>query len=139
MSRIFISHSSQNNDETAALRDWLHEEGWSEIFLDFDGEKGLRPGSRWQNELTVAVQRCQTVLVLISPEWVASEWCKIEYFLAVSYQKPVIACIIKPTLMDTLPASVTIQHIVDISKHTENSAYERPQSWQSYFDKNELK
>ncbi|TCP85320.1 WD40 repeat protein [Rhizobium sp. PP-CC-2G-626] len=139
MSRIFISHSSQNNDETAALRDWLHEEGWSEIFLDFDGEKGLRPGSRWQPELTVAVQRCQTVLVLISPEWVASEWCKIEYFLAVSYQKPVIACIIKPTLMDTLPASVTIQHIVDISKHTENSAYERPQSWQSYFDKDELK
>jgi hypothetical protein len=37
MSRIFLSHSSQNNAQAVALYDWLGREGWKdEIFLDLD-------------------------------------------------------------------------------------------------------
>ena len=37
VSRIFLSHSSSNNAEAVALRDWLAGEGWKdEIFLDLD-------------------------------------------------------------------------------------------------------
>jgi len=33
--RIFLSHSSANNDQAVALYDWLQREGWrDEVFLD---------------------------------------------------------------------------------------------------------
>ncbi|MBL4774331.1 MAG: hypothetical protein JKX98_12360 [Alcanivoracaceae bacterium] len=35
MSYLFISHSSKNNFHAIAIRDWLVEQGWDELFLDF--------------------------------------------------------------------------------------------------------
>jgi hypothetical protein len=34
--RIFLSHSSVNEAEAVALRDWLLREGWGDLFLDID-------------------------------------------------------------------------------------------------------
>ena len=49
MSRIFLSHSSANNAEAVALRDWLEREGWKdEVFLDIDSMRGIAAGERWE-------------------------------------------------------------------------------------------
>ena len=40
MSRLFISHSSQNNPEAAALNLWLKEQGWDDVFLDVTPDRG---------------------------------------------------------------------------------------------------
>jgi hypothetical protein len=42
VSRIFISHSSANNAEAIALRDWMRSQGWEDIFLDLDPERGFK-------------------------------------------------------------------------------------------------
>jgi len=34
MARLFLSHSSANNAEAIALRDWLVGHGWDDLFLD---------------------------------------------------------------------------------------------------------
>jgi hypothetical protein len=47
VSRIFLSHSSTNNAEVVALRDWLDNEGWDDIFLDIDPERGISAAARW--------------------------------------------------------------------------------------------
>ena len=41
MARIFISHSSANNADAIALRDWLAGEGWDDVFIDLDPERGI--------------------------------------------------------------------------------------------------
>jgi hypothetical protein len=42
VSRIFLSHSSANNDQAVALYDWLQREGWrDEVFLDLDPIRGI--------------------------------------------------------------------------------------------------
>ena len=42
VSRIFLSHSSANNDQAVALYDWLQREGWKdEVFLDLDPIRGI--------------------------------------------------------------------------------------------------
>ena len=43
VSRIFLSHSSVNEAEAVALRDWLLREGWDDLFLDIDPRKGISP------------------------------------------------------------------------------------------------
>ena len=67
MSRIFLSHSSTNNAEAVALRDWLAAEGWKdEIFLDLDPQRGIAAGERWERALNEAASRCEAVLFLVS-------------------------------------------------------------------------
>ncbi|MDD3355178.1 hypothetical protein [Zoogloea sp.] len=51
MSMIFISHSSRDNELAKAMRDWLGEQGWADVFLDLDPSAGLAPGQHWRDEL----------------------------------------------------------------------------------------
>ena len=60
-------------------------EGWSrpdDIFLDLDPDRGIAAGQRWQQAFADAATRCETVLFIISEEWLASTWCLDEYQLA---------------------------------------------------------
>jgi hypothetical protein len=81
-SRIFISHSAADNAEAIALRDWLKSEGWSDLFLDLDPDRGIAAGERWERALIDAARRCEAVLFLISKAWLASRWCMNELTLA---------------------------------------------------------
>ena len=49
MSRIFVSHSSDNNAQAIALSRWLEREGWNDIVLDLDPERGIKAGERWED------------------------------------------------------------------------------------------
>ena len=72
MARIFISHNSQDAKEAAALKRWLTDNGWDDTFLDIDAKDGLSPGERWKDALKNAADRCEAVLCLVSPTWLAS-------------------------------------------------------------------
>jgi hypothetical protein len=82
MSRIFISHSSANDAQAIALCDWLAGEGWDDVFLDLDPERGIVAGERWERALNEAASRCDAVLFLVSHAWLGSRWCLKELNLA---------------------------------------------------------
>jgi hypothetical protein len=65
VSRIFMSHSSRDNREAVALREWLSEqlpELANEIFLDISVHTGLRTGQRWKKAFRKANDRCEAVI-----------------------------------------------------------------------------
>jgi WD40 repeat protein len=64
MSRIFLSHSSKNNDSAVALRDWLATQGWDDVFLDLDPRSGIAAGERWERALNQAALRCDEARIL---------------------------------------------------------------------------
>lgn len=85
MLRIFMSHSSRNNREAVALRQWLTDcrpELANEIFLDIDDKTGLHLGRQWKEELLLRNTGCEWLLCLVSRDWIASKECLIEYELA---------------------------------------------------------
>jgi hypothetical protein len=94
MASIFISHSSRNNDRAVRIRDWLAANGWDDIFLDLDPERGIVAGQRWKEALQKAAHRCEVVLALVSPEWLASGWCKVEIDAARLMGKKIIIALI---------------------------------------------
>jgi hypothetical protein len=51
MSRIFLSHSSKDDFEAIAIRDWLASQGWDDVFLDLDPERGIAAAERWERAL----------------------------------------------------------------------------------------
>ena len=116
MSRIFISHSSANNAEAVALRDWLVSQGWEDIFLDLDPERGLKAGQRWQAALKKAAERCELVIFLLSPAWAASKWCLAEFLLAKNFNKQIFGLIVESTPLADLPSEMTSEwQLVDLT------------------------
>jgi WD40 repeat protein len=100
MTRIFLSHSSKDNSEAAALRQWLIEqrpELVNEIFLDIAEDTGLAPGQRWKDALREANQRCEAVICLVSHSWANSPECKTEYRTAETLGKQILVARIEDT------------------------------------------
>src|SRR5918996_1438975 len=106
MSRIFLSHSSRNAAEACALRDWLGEHGWNDVFLDLDPRRGLVAGQRWQEALKAAADRCEVVVFLVSPAWAASKWCVAEFLLAKSLGKHVLVVLVETVELSELPGEM---------------------------------
>jgi TIR domain len=112
LARLFISHSSRNDDWAIALKDWLVREGWSgpdDIFLDLDPERGIAAGQRWRHALEDAATRCEAVLFLVSQEWLGSKWCVDEYQLANRLNKKLFALLIDDIALDQLPGGLAAQ------------------------------
>src|SRR4029078_6956128 len=110
LSRLFISHSSKNDDWALALRDWLVREGWSgadDIFLDLDPDRGIAAGQRWVRALEDAATRCEAVLFIVSEDWLSSKWCGDEYQLASQFNKKLFALLIEDIKLERLPGGVT--------------------------------
>jgi WD40 repeat protein len=112
VSRLFLSHSSKNDDWAIALRDWLVRERWSaeaDIFLDLDPDRGIVAGEKWRNALEEAATRCEAVLFLVSEAWLASKWCWDEFQLAKERNKKLFALLIENVPLQTLPNGLTAE------------------------------
>lgn len=112
MPRLFISHSSKDDDWAIALKDWLVREGWSaadDIFLDLDPDRGISAGQRWSHALEDAATRCEAVLFLVSGDWIGSKWCADEYQLASKLNKKLFALLIDDVALDQLPGGLAAQ------------------------------
>src|ERR1700730_8543864 len=107
MSRIFLSHSSQNNDSAVVLRDWLSAYGWDDVFLDLDPQRGIAAGDRWERSLNQAALRCEAVLFLVSRAWLSSDWCLKEFNLAHRLNKRLFGLLIEDIPIGDLPATLT--------------------------------
>ncbi|MDT5095540.1 MAG: hypothetical protein QOH60_4903 [Mycobacterium sp.] len=99
MYRIFVSHSSRDTPAAVALIQWLTDNQPSlrgGIFLDVDPHTGLSPGTRWKEELFRAVDRCEAVLCLLTPNWEQSSECLVEYRYAESLNKRIFCARLDP-------------------------------------------
>ncbi len=116
MARIFLSHSSADNAHAVGLRDWLESEGWEDIFLDLDPDRGIAAGERWERALNEAAARCEGVLFMVSRAWLQSEWCRKELSLARKLDKRVFGVLIEPADLTELPAELTDAYqVVDLA------------------------
>jgi WD40 repeat protein len=107
MSRIFLSHSSKDNAEAMALRDWLVENGWEDLFLDFDREQGIAAGEEWPHALQREVADCEAAVFLVSSAWLDSPWCiKEADYASFSKKKLFVVFIEDGNLREKLPKSL---------------------------------
>jgi hypothetical protein len=96
MTAIFISHSSADNAAAVEMKRWLEEKGHTSLFLDFDPEVGIKGGSNWEQTLYQKLRQCQAVIVLLTPNWLASRWCFAELIQARERGKVIFPVKIQP-------------------------------------------
>ncbi len=116
MSRIFLSHSSQDNDQARMLSEWLKDRNQRSLFLDFDPADGIPAGHEWEKELYRQLRQCQAVIVLISEHSVASHWCFSEVTFAKALGKHLF-----PVRLDASPVWPILAdlQVVDLSQNPE--------------------
>jgi TIR domain len=122
VARLFISHSSRNNDRAIRLQDWLAKNGWDDVFLDLDPERGIAAGQRWKEALQKAAYRCEVVLALVSKDWLASSWSKSEVDAARLMGKKVIVALVGIDKSE-VPPDLTNEQFIDFSNDAQ--AYRR--------------
>jgi hypothetical protein len=114
--RLFISHSSKDNVDALAFRRWLAANGWaeSEVFIDLHG---IGAGARWRETLRKANVACEAVVLLASPNSLASVEYEKELELAEALGKPIIPAIVRDlTVKHPRLAPWADRQIVDLSQ-----------------------
>jgi hypothetical protein len=124
VARIFLSHSSSDNDLARALRDWLVAEGWDDLFLDFDPQRGIAAGEKWEKALLDAAGRCEAVLFVVTRNWLGSGWCLKEFHLAEKLNKRMFMLLADGLGVPDLPPELTAEwQLVDLTPGAEFTAF----------------
>ena len=96
MARVFISHSSRDNEAATRIKTWLHERGFEAPFLDFDKHAGIPPGADWERTLYREIEQSEAVIIVQTPNWLESKWCFAEFTQARALGKPIFPLIETP-------------------------------------------
>jgi hypothetical protein len=102
MSDSFISYSHLDRGFAVHLQSALKSSGKT-IWVD---ETDIPSGSRWAEDLKVAIEDADSFVFVISPDSVASEECKMELSYAVELHKRIIPLNLRATPFDALPESI---------------------------------
>jgi tetratricopeptide (TPR) repeat protein len=103
-SHLFVSYSRSDRIAVDKLAEDLRTRGYV-LWIDVD-ERGIEPGEDWQNELVVQMSNAEAVLACISPDFLASPYCKAEIEQALNEGKPVY-----PALVRRLGASDSLEAV----------------------------
>jgi hypothetical protein len=93
MARVFISHSSRDNESAARIKAWLADQGFDTPFLDFDKHAGIPPGADWERTLYEEIERSEAIVIIQTPNWMDSKWCFAEFTQARALGKPIFPVI----------------------------------------------
>ncbi len=93
VTRLFVSHSTQDNDWCRELVAALKTAGY-DVWYD---EQGLTGGAVWIETLQREVQARDVFVIVLTPEAWASPWVQEEVRLALSTQRTILPVMLKPT------------------------------------------
>lgn len=122
MSTIFISHSTL--DKTIALQvlERLRKQGYEALFLDSDPEAGIKAGSDWERDLYRNLKLAAAVVVLCSPDSMASRWCFAEITQAKALGKALFPVVIRPC---EVVGSLTDRQAIDMAGRGQEEGFQR--------------
>ena len=83
MTKIFISHSTKNNDFSQYLAESLREQGF-EVWVDLDS---IRDGDPWLRSIEGAIRDCDAAVVVMSKVARDSEWVEREVLMVMDLGK----------------------------------------------------
>jgi hypothetical protein len=96
MPAIFISHSSLDQRIADEVTVAIKRLGFEKVFLDFDKDTGIGAGENWEKRLYEDLVRCHAVLLILTPNWLASKWCFAELQQARALGKVILPIVFSP-------------------------------------------
>jgi|GEM_PF-1733781 len=88
---VMISYRSLDKSFVTELKTELQREG----IAPWVDEEQIKPGMKWRNEILNAPRLCDACLLVLSPEYLESEHCRMEVFIARSFGRPIIPVMLR--------------------------------------------
>ena len=107
MTQVFISYSRKDLIFVEHLAKDLKAAGL-EVWYDLSG---LETGIHWGMEIQAAIQKSQYIIIVLSPNSIASEWVEREFIYASNHKLKTIPLIYKPC---DLPLWSVSMHYIDM-------------------------
>lgn len=120
MSNIFISHASSNLQDAIGIKRHLLDLGFT-VWL---AAEDIQPGVNYAEEITKSISKADAVIVLLSPESIASPHVKREVNLTIDGQKFLIPVLlgVQKDFVSTLPEDwkywLTVVQIINFKDGT---------------------
>jgi hypothetical protein len=110
---LFISYAHENTDEVLFLLETLQQER-SDLRIFLDRNK-LNAGSAWQQEIYEALDDCNKVIAVYSPDYLASKVCKEEFNIALFRHRESEQGTLVPIYLNSanLPTYMKIMQFID--------------------------
>jgi len=105
--KLFVSYARVDKPYCTQIVNTLHVH---EVWLD----ARLYAGQGWWNEILRRLEWCEGFIYLLSPESVASEYCRREFKLAMSLGRDIFPVIIHPNV--EIPVELRDLHYIDMSR-----------------------
>ncbi len=90
--KIFISYARNDVNFAQKLNTNLERKG----ILTWIDQLGIRSGEDWPERIAIAIEECHAMLVVLSPDSVASKWVQRELAYADQHGKRVLPLLYKP-------------------------------------------
>jgi hypothetical protein len=106
---VFIAYARSDSPEVYALAERLRSIG-IDTRVDIDN---IPIGSDWADTLREFIRNADTILFVISPDSMKSEWCQIEVEYAISFNKRILPVLVKPVAEDLIPSNLArLQYLI---------------------------
>jgi formylglycine-generating enzyme required for sulfatase activity len=93
---VFISYSAVDHQLAGEIKSRLTVLGFDQVFFDFDKNSGISAGEAWEKRLYEEISSCHAMLLVITPNWLASKWCFAELAQARALGKVIVPVICEP-------------------------------------------
>ena len=104
---IFLSYPRKNTDKANQLRQALFGGGHT-VWMDDQ----LKAGQGWRDQLEARIKDHDSIVLALTPNWVASPYCQWEFTVAVENGKKVIPVLLAKT---DLPERISRYQYADLS------------------------
>ncbi len=107
--RIFVSHSSKDNDFGVQLVEDLRRILGDESAVWYDAKRGLNPGDQWFQKIENEVIARDIFLIVLSPDAMNSAWVRREFDIALNEKKRIIPVLYRS--YQVWPYLRTVHHV----------------------------
>jgi WD40 repeat protein len=120
MAELFISYSRRDQAFVRRLAAGLEDRG-KDVWVDLDD---ILPSAPWMAEIKVAIAEADSVVVVLSPDSVASEVCGNELQHAIDLNKRLIPVVARPVPIEDVSPALASLNFLDFSADSSDAAFE---------------
>src|SRR5712691_8388946 len=120
--RIFVSHSSKDNDFGVQLVEDLRRILGDESAVWYDAKRGLNPGDQWFQKIENEVIARDIFLIVLSPDAMNSAWVRREFDIALNEKKRIIPVLYRS--YQVWPYLRTVHHVSYLPPRTYEAAFD---------------
>jgi hypothetical protein len=112
--RLYVSFADDDRARVMQLVRWLNDSGWQ---VQADDRHSFASGENWTGAAATRLDSCDVILCVITPRWLESDFCRLEFSYGVKRGKFILPVICEPTHVGNLPPEMRALPRIDLTRN----------------------